>query len=247
MTSDSTTLTREDAEQYARSEMERLFREVPLTREFHQGGFMEEGYYRRHLLETILRIRLNNEVDAYCLYRMGSRHDALAGRLAQYLAEEYGHDHMFLRDLKRFGTTKEQVADAKPFFSTELLIGYLYHAISHDGPMPTMVWNWFVEWYSNEYNLSITNAAADAFGAERVQGSLKHIGVDDQEDHVGLMFSTIEAVMTKPGDAERVKGYLTNFVSLIAMYFGELHDFHRGGGAGRGAVPALSAAAPEQG
>jgi len=221
----SSRLSREEAERHAAAEMEKLFDRVPKARAFHDGTFMEREYYARHLLETIVRIRLNNEVDTYCLHRISIGQNKLAATLATYLAEEFGHDDMFLADLRRFGISAPEVERARPFHSTELLIGYMYYAIDHEGPLATMVWNWFVEWYSDRYNLVITRSAAKRFGEEMVRGSMRHIGVDDNEDHVGLMFKTIEQAMRSSEDGERAKRYLTHFVRLVGDYFQELHVY----------------------
>lgn len=220
----ATAITREELELHARNEMENLFEKVPFTKEFHEGESIHLEYYKRHLMETIIRIGLNNEVDGYCLYKIGYKNNFLAQKLSQYLAEEYGHDSMFLMDLKKFGIKEEEVKNTPALFSTQVLIGYLYHSINQDGAMPTMVWNWFVEWYSDNYNMIITKKAATEFGNENVKGSLGHLGVDEDEDHVGLMFTTVEAVMKKEGDADKVKEYLSNFVYLVGMYFQELYD-----------------------
>ncbi|MEM5317615.1 hypothetical protein VSR72_38405 [Paraburkholderia sp. JHI869] len=48
----------------------------------------------------------------------------------------------------------------------------LYLGIERDGPLPTMVWNGFAEWYSDRYNKTVTEAADCAFGLDTVKGSL---------------------------------------------------------------------------
>lgn len=217
-------VTRQEFEALARQEMEKLFEKVTFAREFHEGKAIDLDYYKRHLMETIIRIGYNNEVDSYSLYKIGFKDNLLAQKLAQYLAEEFGHDSLFLADLKKFGITEEEVKATPPLFSTQLLLGYLYYSINEDGPLPTMVWNWFVEWYSDNYNRTITQKAAMEFGEEKVKGSKGHLDVDDEEDHVGLMFTTIEAAIKKDGDVEKAKELLVNFVNLIGMYFQELHD-----------------------
>jgi len=60
----------QEAMEIAKNEMENMFIRVPYAREFHMGEATDKSYYSRHLIETILRIRLNNEVDAYCLYKI---------------------------------------------------------------------------------------------------------------------------------------------------------------------------------
>jgi hypothetical protein len=177
----------------------------------------------RHLVETVLRIRLNNEVDAYGLYKVGSKDHRLAATLAQYLSEENNHEGMFLRDLKQFGLSKDTVDATRPFASTEYLIGYLYHSINNDGPLPTAVWNWFVEWYSDRYNPGITDHAARVYGGEMVKGSHGHIAYDESHDHDDLMWSTIERSVNGWGTYADAERHLVNFVDLVGLYFAELH------------------------
>jgi len=219
---------RERLEAVAAEEMKRLFDRVPKARAFHAGEWIERSYYVRHVAETILRIRLNNQVDAYALYRIGAADNVLCARLAQYLAEEYGHEYMFQRDLKRFGVSKEELDAMAPTFATEQLVGFLYFAIDKDGPVPTMVWNWFVEWYSDRYNKTITQKAAETFGDDHVNGSMDHIRYDESHDHDDLMFGTVERVVAAWADEDTAVAYLRKFVALIGDYFRELHDTTQG-------------------
>jgi hypothetical protein len=112
-------MSRERLEKLAAERMEALFDKTPGAREFHTGSWIDREYYKRHLIETVLRIRLNNEVDAYGLYKVGSKDNRLAATLAQYLSEENNHEGMFLRDLRRFGVEKDEVDALRPFPSTE--------------------------------------------------------------------------------------------------------------------------------
>lgn len=215
---------RDRLEKAASDAMEELFARVPRARGFHHAEWLDRNYYERHLIETVLRIRLNNEVDAYGLYKIGSRDNRLAATLAQYLAEEYGHEDLFIRDIARFGVTREELDATSVFPSTEKLMGYLYFGINQHGPLPTMVWNWFVEWYSDRYNGRITEHAAETFGAEMVKGSQAHINYDESHDHDDLMWSAVERAIKGWGDYETAERYLRNFVALIGDYFTELHD-----------------------
>lgn len=216
--------TRSEMELLAKQEMEKLFNKVNFAKEFHQGESIDKNYYKRHLIETVLRIDLNNEVDAYSLYKLGYSDSFLSQKLSEYLAEEIGHDSLFLHDLKKQGVDKEEVEKTSPFFSTQLLIGFLYYSIKQDGALPTMVWNWFVEWYSDTYNMTITKKAAEEFGNDNIQGSLKHLSVDEEEDHVGLMYSTVEHAMKTEEDGIKAQEYLKKFVELVGMYFQELFN-----------------------
>ncbi|PPK41337.1 hypothetical protein B0G57_13214 [Trinickia symbiotica] len=209
-------------EQVAAHGMQQMFTASPETAAFHRGEWIDSEYYRRHLVETVLRIRLNNEVDAFALYKIGSKDNALAQTLAQYLSEEYGHEGLFLRDIEKFGLTADQVDHIAPFHSTDKLIGYLYLSICRDGPLPTMVWNWFVEWYSDLYNKTITSAAARVFGDQHVQGSRRHIEYDETHFHDDLMWAAVQRSIDSWGGIDKAETYLRHFIALIGEYFDEL-------------------------
>ncbi|MFI8106018.1 iron-containing redox enzyme family protein [Streptomyces sp. NPDC086023] len=219
-------MSRERLEKLAADGMERLFRKVPKAREFHAGEWIDRDYYRRHLVETVLRIRLNNEVDAYGLYKIGYKDNRLASILAQYLAEENNHEGMFLRDLKHFGLSKGEVDAMRVYPSTEYLMGYMYFSINQEGPIPTMVWNWLVEWYSDRYNQIITTNAAETYGLEMVKGSQAHLDYDDEHDHDDLMWSAVDRAVKgwADGDFAAAERHLVNFVDLIGLYFTELYE-----------------------
>lgn len=217
-----TMANRTHLEAVAREEMSAIFATVPQAKDFHSGNWMEREYYKRHLAETVLRIRLNNEVDAYALYKIGAKDNKLAATMARYLAEEYGHESMFLRDLEKFDITEASLNKMKPLVSTEQLIGYLYLSINRDGPLPSMIWNWFVEFYSNCYNKIITQKAAAIFGDEHVKGSMGHIAYDESHDHDDLMWAAVERAIAGWGDMEKAETYLRAFIRMIGTYFDEL-------------------------
>jgi hypothetical protein len=204
--------------------LDRQFERVPMMREFHAGQWIHRDYYLRHLVETVLRIRLNNEVDGYALYRVGSSDDHLAAILAQYLAEEYGHEHMFLRDIKQLGWTEQQVNDTRPLLSTELLMGYLQLSVNKEGPAPTTVWNYFVEWYSDQFNQIITDRARLEYGEDALRGSQAHLDYDESHDHDELMWRVVDRAVGRWSDRETALRYAEAFVSLIGDYFTELYE-----------------------
>lgn len=217
-------LDRERLEKLAAELMEQQFERIPKMREFHTGEWINKDYYIRHVIETVLRIRLNNEVDTYALFRVGSKDDVLAASLAKYLAEEFGHEGMFTRDLTRFGLSREEIEAYEVFPSTKQLMGYLRLAADERGPAPTTVWDWFVEWYSDRYNQTITNKATAEFGREFTRGKQAHLDFDESHDHDELMFRTVSRAVQSFGSPEKAYADLTTFVNLIGDYFGELHD-----------------------
>jgi hypothetical protein len=213
-----------ELEQRAALGMERLMNTVPYVREFHEGPTIDRDYYVRHMIEAVLRIRLNNEADAYCLFKISKHLNHPATQLVHYLAEEYGHDELLAEDLLAFGITAEQLATTSPFFSTELLMSYLRYAVDQDGPLPTFVWNWFVEWYSGRYNPGITARAQAAFGDNYVRRTTQHLEMDKTLDHEVGIAAALVALLDTPAAFERALLYTDRFIHLVALYFNELYE-----------------------
>ena len=217
-------LDRKKFELLADKAIEHEFDTVPKMRELHEGKWIEEGYYVRHLAETALRIRLNNEVDTYALFKVGSRDDTLAAGLAKYLAEEFGHEGMFTRDLDKFGLSVAQLNSMEVFPATSKLMGYLRIFVDREGPAPTSVWNWFVEWYSDRYNQIITSKAAETFGTDKVRGSQAHINFDNSHDHDDLMWRIVSRAVEKCSSEEKALAHLEVYVDMVGDYFRELYE-----------------------
>ena len=213
-----------ECENHAIGRMEALFRSVPYTNDFHLGNSTDREYYKRHLLEAVIRIGLNNDVDTYCLHKIVSNNIPVAKKLLDYLTEEYGHDAMISRDLERFGITQQDIENTVPLFSTKLLIAFMYYEIDKEGAMPTVVWNWFVEWYSHRYNMIITEKAEQEFGHNTVRNSLAHLKINEEMTHEDDMTSALCLLIRDRADLDRAKQYLASYIQLIGMYFQELYN-----------------------
>lgn len=204
--------------------MEREFKRVPRMRDFHLGAWTEQKYYVRDLVETILRIRLNNKVSAYALYKIGHSDDPLAAHLAKYLAEEYGHEHMFMHDLKAFGVTPGDVDATDPFPATVNLMGYLYLRADTEGPAPVAVWDWYAEWYAGQYYQRILDRAAEHFGPGFVGGTQKHIDYDEGHDHTALTFSVLQRAVDRWSSPRSAEHHLATAIQLVGDYFREVYE-----------------------
>jgi Iron-containing redox enzyme len=198
--------------------------EVPFTRDFHAGRQTNLTYYRRHLLETYLRMRLDFKTDAYALYEMRRSDCGVSKIFAQYLVDESGHDALFLADIERFGISRDQATNTRPFAATEDLIGYFYYQINHEGPMLTVLWSWFVEWYSDRFNGNITRRAATEFGADKLKGSTAHLKIDEQGEHDDLMLRAIAQLILTEDDLTRATALIARLVNFLRRYFQELYD-----------------------
>ncbi|XYH97102.1 hypothetical protein ACMHYB_56580 [Sorangium sp. So ce1128] len=217
-------LERERLERLAAELMEKQFKRVPKLREFHEGAWIDREHYKRHMIEAVLRIRMNNVADAYAVYKASFGDYRLASKLARYLAEELGHEAMFARDLSRFGVTLEQLNATQPFPSTLKAMGYLRLATDARGPAPTALWDWYLEWYSDRYIPTITEAARKAFGDEFTVGTQAHLNFDDSREHDELMFETTALAVELYGTPEDAYNDLAIYMDLGGEYFMELYD-----------------------
>jgi heme oxygenase-like protein len=217
-------LDRERFETLCAEHMEKQFGRVRKMRELHTGEWIDRDYYVRHLMETVLRIRLNNEVATYALYQVGSKDDVLAGAMSRYLYEEFGHETMFTRDLDAFGVSVDELNATPEFPSTAKLMGYLQLLAHRDGPAPSVTWDWFVEWYQERYNPIIVGKAGREFGDQLVDGWQKHIEFDESHEHDDLMWTVVSRAVEGWSSPERAEAYLVHYIDMIGDYFQELYD-----------------------
>ncbi len=75
--------------------MEAEFANDEVMGEFHTGDWFNTGYYKRHILECVIRIPLNKELDAHAVHSCAIDNIPAAKKLAYYLYDEFGHDEMF--------------------------------------------------------------------------------------------------------------------------------------------------------
>jgi len=201
--------------------LDRMLQSNAFLNAFHEGTQTHRELYRRHILETAMRIRMNNAVDSFALANT-IRNDPLAKYFLTYLHEEYGHDRMFEEDLRMMGLSDDDLAEAEPFFSTELLMSFLWQSVHRDGMLPALVWNWLVEWYSARYNQRITDAAATVVGNESVRQATRHLELDDEMEHEDALTHALTSLIERDGTLEKAEYYVDCFVRLIEMYFQEL-------------------------
>lgn len=216
-------LHREELESRAAELMEKQFDRVPNLREFHEGKWMDRDFYKRHMIEAVLRIRMCNVADAYALYKASYGDYRLAAKLARYLAEEIGHEGMFVHDLERFGVTLDEINATEVFPATAKVMGYIRLQTEVRGPAPAALWDWYLEWYSDRYIPDITEAASRDFGADTTKGASAHLGVDDDQGHDELMFETTAEAVELYGNAESAYADLETYFDLSGEYFEQLY------------------------
>jgi hypothetical protein len=216
-------LNRAALEARAVARTEESFERVPMLREFHEGKWVDREFYQRWVVEVVLQIRMSNVADAYGLYKACHGDQRLAVKLARYLAEELGHEHMLIADLAKFGVTAAQIETTTVFPATSKVMGYLRLATDERGPAPVAMWDWYLEWWSDRYAQAVTDAASREFGVDHTRGQAAHIGLDESLGHDDLMFETVARAVELYGTVESAYRDLDIFVDLCTEKFAQLH------------------------
>ncbi|KOG89644.1 iron-containing redox enzyme family protein [Streptomyces varsoviensis] len=215
-------LDRAKLENLALELTERQFEAVPRLREWHEGTWTDREFYKRYMIEVVLQIRLNNVADAYALYKASYGDYRLAGKLARYLADEIGHEGMFVKDLAGLGVTLEQIDATKVLPATAKTMGYLRLATDERGPAPVALWDWYLEWWSDRYMQAITDAAAKEFGIACTRGAQAHLDLDDSHGHDDMMFQTTAQAVETYGSAADAYADLEIYVDLGTEQYRQL-------------------------
>jgi hypothetical protein len=115
-------------------QFEQDFYTNPEAKKMLEADFFSIELYKRHNIETILRIALKRAVDPLIANYWATRDSKLCREWGLYGAEEGRHDRMFARDLHLVDVTDEQIYATRPTFATELLNGYFYYTLAVEGP-----------------------------------------------------------------------------------------------------------------
>ena len=156
-----------------------------------------------------------------CGARLPETHAWLRGPIAQYIAEESGHEEWILNDIAAAGGNAEAVRASSPGRAAELLVAYVYDTIARGNP---------VGFFGMVHVLEGTSQALATRAAQVMRGSLglppeaftylaSH-GTLDQE-HV-LFFSGLMNRLDATADREAVMHVARNVYRLYGDIFREL-------------------------
>ncbi|GFM51182.1 MULTISPECIES: hypothetical protein [Pseudomonas] len=195
------------------------FKKDNIMGEFHQGDWFNEHYYKRHILECVIRIHMNNELDARAVQVAAVDNISAAKQLSYYLYDEFGHDEMFGQDLTTYGYSKSDVQAEFAFPETWKLMGYLNLCVSKFGPLPAITWDWFLEYYGDKYSSFITQKASANMGQPAVSGAASHVAFDEAEDHSGMMNNMLASVIKDEKDLDKAVVHIKAFIPMVGEYF----------------------------
>jgi hypothetical protein len=204
--------------------IQRFYEEVPNARHMMSAKELNMDYYKRNLIEIILRLRMKRTIDGLTITYF-TRHDpVLAKKWCQYTEDEMLHDRMFASDLDKVGVSKDEIYSQEPLLSTKLLQGYFYYGLEHEGrPLASLCSSYFIETTSQKTQPKWLDHIETVLGKDKIKGQRAHVNHDADDDHVDFVWDVLMTFVKDEDDARQVFAHLDNVYELFCMYFRELH------------------------
>jgi hypothetical protein len=222
-TADLTAL-REKVDALLDAMIEKFYAEVPYSTHQLASDDLNLEYYRRHNIETILRLRRKRTVDALAIHYFTKRDPVRGAAWAHYVEDEMLHDGWFAGDLQQVGVTKEEIYATEPFLSTKLLTGYLQYGMEFEGtPLALLCSVYFVEYTTTKTQPSWIRHLETILGPAKVAGARRHVGTDLEDEHASFVWGVLSSLVGSPQDEERVLVHMRNVGTLWVAYFMELY------------------------
>lgn len=205
----------------------KFYSEVPYAT--HQASASGEdfnlAYYKRHNIETIVRLRRKRTIDALAIKYFTKYDPARGAAWAHYVEDEMLHDAWFAADLEKVGVSSDEIYSTEPLLATKLLTGYLQYGMEFEGtPLALLCSVYFVEYTTTKTQPAWLDNLEKILGEEKVAGARRHVGTDLEDDHADFVWGVLSTLVQSPQDEERVIDHIRNVANLWVAYFLELHQ-----------------------
>lgn len=199
---------------------------IPYARHQLEAKEINLEYYKRHNVETILRLRRKRTIDALAIRYFTKVDPVTAKAWAHYTDDEMLHDVLFAADLAKVGVAKEEIYSTEPMLATMLLTGYLQYGIEYEGtPMSLIVSVYFVEYVTTRTQVDwLDNLEKTSLGRDGIKGQRAHVGTDLNDAHDDFVWNVLETLVRTPDDEEKAMKQLRDVYRLWQMYFVELYQ-----------------------
>lgn len=220
-----TNLLRDQVNEKLQQSIRQFYDDVPYAAHQKDASKIDLNYYKRHCIETILRIRHKRMIDALVTHHF-TKHDPIQAKAwANYLEDEMLHGQMFGADLDRlFGLSMADIYTYEPLFATKLLNGYFYYTLEHEGPMAAIASAYFLEYTTRETQPVWLDNLEKCLGVDGVRGARMHVGYDIHEDHSLFVWEVLMSLVKSHADVEKLWVHLENIYGLFAAYFLEIYQ-----------------------
>ena len=220
---DSTELETVHAELNARLDrmIEEIYKAQPSTTHLRDAESVNAEFYKRHTIETVLRMRLSRMADGKVLQLLARTRPRVAKMWAKYSHEEMLHDELFVKDLERLGVSRETIDGTDALLATKLLQGYFYFTLEHEGPMATVLRSYMIEYATGKTQGQWNANVARSLGQTAVKGASAHLQYDENTGHGDDTWEILAALLETPEDVRVMRRHVEAFAGLFMAYFAE--------------------------
>ncbi len=198
---------------------------IPYARHQLEAEHINLEYYKRHNIETILRLRRKRTIDALAIRYFTKVDPVTAKAWAHYTDDEMLHDRLFAADLEKVGVSKEEIYSTEPLLSTMLLTGYLQYGIEYEGtPLALIASVYFVEYVTTRTQPDWLDNLEKSLGKDHIKGQRAHVGTDLNDAHDDFVWNVLVNLVHAPADEQKVLVHLRDIYQLWQMYFLELYQ-----------------------
>ena len=143
------------------------------------------------------------------------------------LAEEFRHDSFAKLDLHSFGISRASLCELQPLPATKTLITKLYHDSKLFGAAANVVWNWYQQWYSDEFDPRILKQASVLWGEEHIHGAQAHVdrhielinSVAGPESYKVTLFTQVQYLLDMGCSLAHMEEALRNRIGATRDYY----------------------------
>jgi hypothetical protein len=215
---------RERVDRYLDQCIADFYKNVPYARHQLDAKDINMAYYKRHNIETILRLRRKRTIDALAIRYFTKFDPVTAKAWAHYTDDEMLHDRLFAADLAKVGVSKDEIYSTEPMLSTKLLTGYLQYGIEYEGtPLALIASVYFVEYTTTRTQPDWLDNLERTLGKEKIKGQRAHVGTDLDDQHDDFVWNVLETLVNGPEDEEKVLAHLQEIYRLWQLYFLEVY------------------------
>lgn len=201
-----------------------FYESIPFATHQLESKSLNLEYYKRHNIETILRLRRKRTIDAIALQYFTKVDPVNAKAWAHYADDEMLHDVLFAADLAKVGVPKDEIYSTEPMLATKLLTGYLQYGLEYEGtPLALITSVYFVEYVTTRTQPMWLDNLEKVLGKERIKGQRAHVGTDLNDQHDDFVWQVLESLVKDEADEQRMLGHMADIARLWQLYFIELY------------------------
>jgi len=201
-----------------------FYQTIPFATHQLESAQLHLEYYKRHNIETILRLRRKRTIDALAIRYFTKVNPVLAKAWAHYTDDEMLHDTLFAADLAKVGVERDEIYSTEPLLSTKLLTGYLQYGIEfEDTPHALIASVYFVEYVTTRTQPLWLDNLEKVLGRDKIKGQRAHVGTDLDDHHDDFVWHVLEFFTTSPEAQQRTLLHLEYICRLWQLYFMELY------------------------